>query len=72
MLMNFKLAKCKPLKVLIKKYNFPRKRGLPNRVLCEDKTGKIDCVFFNSYEGYIRKILPLNHIVTISGKVFLQ
>ena len=25
--------------------------------------------FFNSYEGYIRKILPLNETVTISGKI---
>ena len=66
---ELQVGKVQTLKVLIKKYNFPRKRGLPNRVLCEDKTGKIDCVFFNSYEGYIRKILPLNHIVTISGKV---
>merc|ERR1711981_300744 len=39
------------------------------RVNCEDETGKIDCVFFNSYEGYIRKILPLNNEVTISGKI---
>ena len=35
----------------------------------EDETGEIDCVFFNSYEGYIRKILPLNENVTISGKI---
>ena len=25
--------------------------------------------FFNSYEGYIRKILPLNEEITISGKI---
>ena len=37
--------------------------------MCEDSTGKIDCVFFNSYEGYVRKILPLNQEVTISGKI---
>ena len=37
--------------------------------MCEDETGKLDCVFFNSYEGYIRKILPLNAKVTISGKI---
>ena len=29
----------------------------------------MDCVFFNSYEGYIKKILPLNKKVTVSGKV---
>tara|TARA_B100001057_G_scaffold498911_1_gene607604 strand:+ start:340 stop:2391 length:2052 start_codon:yes stop_codon:yes gene_type:complete len=51
------------------KYNFPRIRNLPNRVLCSDETGELDCIFFNSYEGYIRKILPLGKEVTISGKI---
>ena len=37
--------------------------------MCEDKTGEIDCVFFNSYEGYIKKILPIGKNVTISGKI---
>ena len=53
----------------VKKYNFPRVRRLPNRVNCVDNTGEIDCIFFNSYEGYIKKILPLNSRVAISGKV---
>ena len=51
------------------KYQFPRVSYLPNRVLCIDETGVIECVFFNSYEGYIKKILPINKIVTISGKI---
>ena len=51
------------------KYNFPRIRNLPSRVYCKDETGEMDCVFFNSYEGYIKKILPLNTEVTVSGKV---
>jgi ATP-dependent DNA helicase RecG len=55
--------------IIPKKYSFPRIRNLPNRVLCLDETGEIDCVFFNSYEGYIKKILPLNTEVTISGKI---
>ncbi len=55
--------------VFPKKYNFPRVRNLPNRVVCADNTGEIDCVFFNSYEGYIKKILPLGKEVTISGKI---
>ena len=53
------------------KYNFPRVRNLPNRVSCSDDTGELDCIFFNSYEGYIKKILPLNKEVTISGKISL-
>ena len=37
--------------------------------ICEDDSGKIDIIFFNSREGYIRKILPLNSSVVISGKI---
>ncbi len=66
---QLEIGKIQTLKVLVKKYNFPRIRNLPNRVTCEDETGKIDFIFFNSYEGYIRKILPLNRMVTVSGKI---
>jgi ATP-dependent DNA helicase RecG len=51
------------------KYNFPRIRNLPNIIYCKDDTGELDCIFFNSYEGYIKKILPLNKEVTVSGKI---
>jgi len=63
------IGKIHTIKVVPTKYLFPRMRNLPNRVNCEDETGKIDCIFFNSYEGYVKKILPLNEEVTISGKV---
>ena len=63
------IGKITTIKVKAVKYNFPRIRNLPNKVLCEDKKGKIDIVFFNSREGYIRKILPLNSLVIISGKI---
>ena len=33
------------LKVVVKKYSFPRIRNLPNKVICEDDTGSIECVF---------------------------
>ena len=66
---QLQVGKISTIKVLVKKYYFPRIRNLPNKVLCEDETGKIQCVFFNSFEGYIRKILPLNQEVTISGKI---
>ena len=66
---ELQIGKIHTIKITPVKYNFPRIRNLPNRVLCEDETGKLDCIFFNSYEGYIRKILPLNKQVTISGKI---
>ena len=56
-------------KVKVCKYQFPRIRNLPNKIICDDEFGKIDLVFFNSREGYLRKILPLNKWVVISGKV---
>ena len=63
------IGKIQTITINVRKYNFPRIRNLPNRVLCDDDTGKLECVFFNSYEGYIKKILPLGSLVTISGKI---
>jgi ATP-dependent DNA helicase RecG len=57
------------IKVIPIKYQFPRVRNLPKRVNCKDDTGEIDCIFFNSFEGYIKKILPINEEVTVSGKI---
>ena len=66
---QLKIGTIQTITVNVIKYNFPRIRRLPNKVNCEDETGKLDCIFFNSYEGYIKKILPLNTQVTISGKI---
>ena len=55
------------LKVL--KYNFPRIKNLPNKIICEDAKGKIEIVYFNSKEPYLKKIYPLNSNVVVSGKV---
>ena len=66
---NLEIGKITTIKVKVIKYNFPRIRNLPNKIICEDDKGKIDIVFFNSREGYIRKILPLNSLVIISGKI---
>ena len=66
---DLKLDETQTITVIPQKYSFPRIRNLPNRVLCKDETGEIDCVFFNSYEGYIKKILPLGKEVTINSKI---
>ena len=66
---ELKIGKIQTINVNVVKYNFPRIRNLPNTVICKDDTGEINCTFFNSFEGYIRKILPLNSNVTISGKI---
>ena len=66
---DLKIGEIQTIKIFPTKYQFPRIRNLPNKVNCVDDTGIIDCIFFNSYEGYVRKILPLNEQVSISGKI---
>ena len=66
---DLKVDETQTITIVPQKYLFPRIRNLPNRVLCNDETGEIECVFFNSYEGYIKKILPIGKEVTISGKI---
>ena len=66
---NLRIGQNQTVTIIPRKYNFPRVRNLPNRVNCFDNTGEMDCVFFNSFEGYVKKILPLGKEVTISGKV---
>jgi ATP-dependent DNA helicase RecG len=66
---KLEIGKINTIRVKVVKYNFPRIRNLPNKIICRDLYGQIDIVFFNSREGYIRKILSLNSEVVISGKV---
>ncbi len=66
---KLEIGKIFTLKIKVIKYNFPRIRNLPNKIKCKDEHGEIDLVFFNSREGYIRKILPLNEWVVVSGKI---
>ena len=68
-LSELEIGKIQTIKVKVKKLNFPRIRNLPNKISCEDESGKIDIVYFNSREGYLRKIFPLEEWVIISGKV---
>ena len=68
-LSTLQIGKITTIKVRVIKYNFPRIRNLPNKIICSDETGQIDIVFFNSREGYVKKILPLNENVVISGKI---
>ena len=63
------IGKVQTVTILVEKYNFPRIKKIPNKVICSDDTGKLECIFFNSYEGYIKKILPINKLITISGKI---
>ena len=66
---DLQIGATQTIRIVPLKYQFPRVRNLPNKVNCLDETGKIDCIFFNSHEGYVRKILPLNEEVTINGKI---
>ena len=66
---KLEIGKITTIKVNVIKYNFPRLRNLPSKVICGKKDKKINIIFFNSYEGYIRKILPIGKEVVISGKI---
>ena len=66
---DLQIGKKQSIRIIPKKYNFPRIRNLPNKVICEANNISLDCIFFNSYEGYIKKILPINKEIIISGKV---
>ena len=66
---ELEVGKIHSIKVRVKKLNFPRIRNLPNKIICEDETGKIDIIYFNSREGYLRKIFPLDKWIIVSGKI---
>ena len=66
---ELEIGKIQSIKVKVIKLNFPRVRNLPNKIVCEDETGKINIVYFNSREGYLRKMFPINEWLIISGKV---
>ena len=66
---ELEIGKINTIKVTVAKYNFPRIRNLPNKVICSENAKKINIIFFNSYEGYIRKALPIGKEVIISGKI---
>ena len=46
-IVDLKINEIQTITIIPLKYSFPRVRNLPNRVLCKDDTGEIDCVFFN-------------------------
>ena len=66
---KLEIGKLANVRVKVYKYNFPRVRNLPNKVICTDEKNKINIIFFNSNEFYVRKLLPINKDVLISGKV---
>ncbi len=66
---ELEIGKIQTIKVQVKKLNFPRIRNLPNKIICEDANGRVEIIYFNSREGYLRKLFPLNQWIIISGKV---
>ncbi len=66
---ELEVGKIQSIKVKVKKLSFPRIRNLPNKIICEDETGIIDIVYFNSREGYLRKLFPVNEWLIVSGKI---
>ena len=42
---DLKIGENQTITVIPQKYSFPRIRNLPNKVICHDETGQIDCIF---------------------------
>ena len=53
------------------RYNSPPKGAAraPLRVVCEDESASLDIVFFHGDRNAIRRLLPLNEIRIVSGRV---
>ncbi len=66
---KLEIGKIQTLRVLVKRLNFPRIRNLPNKIICEDETGRIEITYFNSRETYLRNIFPVDKWVIVSGKI---
>jgi len=66
---KLEIGKIQTIRVIVKKLNFPRIRNLPNKIICEDESGKIEITYFNSKEVYLRKLFPINEWLVISGKI---
>ena len=43
---KLEIGKILTVKVKVVKYNFPRKRNLPNKIICKDETGEINLIYF--------------------------
>ena len=60
---ELEVGKIQTIRIKVKKLNFPRIRNLPNTIICEDETGKINVTYFNSREGYLRKLFQILPII---------
>ena len=59
---ELEVGKIQTVKAVVKKLSFPRVRNLPNKIICEDETGKIDIVFVLSF-----LTLPVCFLKSING-----
>ena len=66
---DLKIGEIQTVTIIPQKYNFPRIRKLPNRVLCSDETGEIDCIFLIVMKDILKKYLPIGKKLTVSGKI---
>ena len=58
---ELQVGKISTIKVTVKKYSFPRVRNLPNKVICEDETGKI--IKYESLYGHGARMMKVNRVV---------
>ena len=66
---ELQVGKIQTISIKVLKYNFPRIRNLPNRVICEDDTGKLECIFFNTIY-IITYVCWISYLVSIFVKTY--
>lgn len=55
---DLRIGEIQTVTIVPQKYYFPRIRNLPNRVVCKDETGQIDCVFLTAMRVMLKKFYP--------------
>src|SRR3984893_2578048 len=59
------------LTVTVDEHLVPRNPRQPYRVWCSDETGRLCLTYFNGREDYLKKLLPVDEVRVVSGKVDL-
>jgi len=55
--------------VTVMQHNPSKNRRAPYKVICSDKTGYVELVFFNARSDYLLRTLPVGDVCVVSGTV---
>ena len=55
--------------VKVEKHIKPWNKKSPYKIICSDKTGEIEIIFFRYWIDYMNKTFPINEDIIVSGKI---